>query len=105
MYYGPASQLIALKAGCAANFTVIVVCVTYTCPTCLAVSLSSLHAAMLALHVCTQFCYSSMGCMQVNQLPGSGWFTSKWTLSQNSFDYDFLPKTFQLPAKKAEFDK
>lgn len=42
---------------------------------------------------------------KVNQLPGSGWFTYKWYLSEVNPALDCLPITFQLPKKYDEFVK
>ena len=41
--------------------------------------------------------------LQVNQLPGSGWFTYKWYLAEAKPKLDCLPITFQLPKARNEF--
>ena len=43
--------------------------------------------------------------VQVNQLPGSGWFTYKWYLSEVNPSLDCLPITFQLPKNREGFIK
>lgn len=40
---------------------------------------------------------------KVNQLPGSGWFTYKWYLSEVNPKLDCLPLTFQLPKNRDQF--
>lgn len=50
-------------------------------------------------------CTPPIGLLQVNQLPGSGWFTYKWYLSEVNPALDCLPITFQLPKKYDEFVK
>lgn len=42
---------------------------------------------------------------QVNQLPGSGWFTYKWYLSEVNPKLKCLPITFQLPKYRGDFLK
>ena len=43
--------------------------------------------------------------LQVNQLPGSGWFTYKWYLSEVNPKLRGLPITFQLPKYRGDFLK
>lgn len=42
---------------------------------------------------------------KINQLPGSGWFTYKWYLSEVNPKLDCLPLTFQLPKNHEAFIK
>ena len=43
--------------------------------------------------------------VQINQLPGSGWFTYKWYLSEVNPKLDCLPITFQIPKQREDFIK